>query len=117
MEERTSRFVKQSGREKCGPNTDTDAAMSGSRLNVDIIFIGHNVTSFEERMELPKKSMAAFYKRKTSNTEHIVLRSTAARVVDMSTSLIKSFADLEGVQYSTGTAHLSGCTTMYIISR
>jgi hypothetical protein len=68
-------------------------------------------------MELLKKSMAAFYKSETPNMEYIVLYRTAARVVDMSTRLIKSFADLAGVQYSTGTAHLSGCTTMYIISR
>jgi len=97
LEERTSRLVKRSVWEKCGPNMDTDAAMSGTRRNVDIIFIDHNATSFEKLMELPKKPMAAFYKRETPNIEYIVLHSTAVRVVDMSTGLIKSFVDLEGV--------------------
>ncbi|KAN0099942.1 hypothetical protein V8E51_013717 [Hyaloscypha variabilis] len=59
LEERTSRLVKRSVWEKCGPNMDTDAAMSGTRRNVDIIFIDHNATSFEKLMELPKKPMAA----------------------------------------------------------
>jgi hypothetical protein len=56
-------------------------------------------------MELPNKSMAAFYKRETPNVEYIVPHTTTARAADMSTGRIKSFADLEGAQYSTGGWH------------
>ncbi len=77
----------------------------------------NNATEFEKRMLLPVKSMGFFYSRSFPYMKPIVL-DTPDSVGDMSTSVIQEFSKLKpNEEFSTGTAGLKGCTTLYIISR
>ncbi|KAL3429545.1 hypothetical protein BDV09DRAFT_190039 [Aspergillus tetrazonus] len=73
----------------------------------------------DKRMELPDHDIGAFYGKELPRlSEPIVPHDTAPIPEDMSTAVMKTFSSLgRRKQYSTGVAHLSGCTTMYIISR
>lgn len=70
-------------------------------------------------MELPDHDIGVFYGNELPRVaEPIVPHESAPSAEDMSTGVMKTFSSLgRRKQYSTGTAHLSGCTTMYIISR
>ncbi|KAH9215905.1 hypothetical protein DL95DRAFT_408121 [Leptodontidium sp. 2 PMI_412] len=57
----------------------------------------YNGTAVDKRMEIPKRKMGAFFKREMPRWAPIVPHESANN--------------------STGTAHLKGCTTIYIISR
>ncbi|KAH8657851.1 hypothetical protein BX600DRAFT_439034 [Xylariales sp. PMI_506] len=117
MEERVSQLVKRS-KPKCGPNLASNPTR-GRDLGFDIIEIYCNVSDLEKRMELLKRSVGAFYRREIPRwTEAIVPHEEAEHAEEMSTAIMKSFSSLAiNEQYSTGVQHLSGCTTMFIISR
>ncbi|KAF5856417.1 hypothetical protein ETB97_007414 [Aspergillus alliaceus] len=70
-------------------------------------------------MELPDGDIGVFYRKELPHlTEPIVPHEEAPTAEKMSTGVMKTFSSVKRrQQYSTGTAHLSGCTTMYIISR
>jgi hypothetical protein len=92
-------------------------------VSFDIIELSRNVSSdpheLAKRMELPKRSIGAFYRRELPlMSEPIVPDYETAYAPEMSTAVIKKFSSLgPGEQFSTGVSGLSGCTTMYIISR
>jgi hypothetical protein len=75
-------------------------------------------------MQLPDENMGVFYNKELPRvTEPIVPddhngHEDIETAADMSTAVIKRFASIQRrKQYSTGTDGLSGCTTLYIISR
>ena len=119
------RLVKRS-RSKCGPKLATTGATSQvqqSAASFDIIELSRNVSSdpneVAKRMELPKRSIGAFYRREMPlMPEPIVPEFETAYAPEMSTAILKTFASLgPGEQFSTGVSHLAGCTTLYLISR
>ncbi|KAL3473269.1 hypothetical protein BJX99DRAFT_200329 [Aspergillus californicus] len=90
-------------------------------IKLGIIQLECNATALRKQMELPDEDMGVFYNKELPRvTERIVPDNhddldTAA---DMSTAVIKRFTSIQKrKQYSTGTDGLSGCTTLYIISR
>ncbi|KAE8410469.1 hypothetical protein BDV36DRAFT_302730 [Aspergillus pseudocaelatus] len=123
LEKRISHLVKRS-RPKCGPKlalADTVSLSTSNSRNVSVGFIRfeRNTTALQKRMELPGDSLGKFYQKELPHlTEPIVPHEEAPTAEDMSTGVMKAFSSVRRrQQYSTGTAHLSGCTTMYIISR
>ncbi|KAE8151546.1 hypothetical protein BDV25DRAFT_138782 [Aspergillus avenaceus] len=119
LEERSSHLVKRS-RSKCGPNIDTSS--SSEKRSVGYIRFERNVSiPLEKRMELPKRTMGAFYRRELPKmTEAVVPHEEADIATDMSTAVLTSFDDLQldpHEEYSTGAQHISGCTMLYLISR
>ncbi|KAJ5423594.1 hypothetical protein N7491_008810 [Penicillium cf. griseofulvum] len=123
-----SNLVKRS-RSKCGPNLASAATaadivnLSARNVSLGYIRLERNGTSRAahrvKRMELPNESMGVFFEYEIPNlSEPIVPHEEAETPEDMSTGVFKKFSTLRArEQYSTGTQHISGCTTMYIISR
>ncbi|KAL4805131.1 hypothetical protein BDV18DRAFT_161528 [Aspergillus unguis] len=139
LEERTPHLAKRS-RSKCGPNlalaNTARPSESTTSRNVTLGFIRFerngtaagsppsssnkiNVSRLGKRMELPDKDLGVFYGYELPHvTELIVPDEDRETAEDMSTAVMKTFSSLgRRQQYSTGTAGLCGCTTMYIISR
>ncbi|KAL4907227.1 hypothetical protein BDW74DRAFT_176008 [Aspergillus multicolor] len=129
LEERTPHLAKRS-RPKCGPklaSADTASLSASSWRNASLGFIRFERNStagaslpahLKKRMELPDNNMGIFYQHQLPHlSEPIVPHEQAEEAEDMSTAVMKTFGSLgRREQYSTGTAHLCGCTTMYIIS-
>ncbi|KAE8309983.1 hypothetical protein BDV41DRAFT_590693 [Aspergillus transmontanensis] len=122
LEKRISHLVKRS-RPKCGPKlalaeTVRLSASNSSNVSVGFIRFERNTTALQKRMELPDDNIGEFYGRELPHlTELIVPHEEAPTAEEMSTGVMKTFSSVKRrQQYSTGTAHLSGCTTMYIIS-
>ncbi|RMJ20767.1 hypothetical protein PHISP_08363 [Aspergillus sp. HF37] len=100
----------------------TFAAYVSEPRNASLGFIRfeRNATAgLGKRMELPLHDIGVFYENELPRvTEPIVPHEEAPSAADMSTAVMKTFGSVKRrQQYSTGTAHLSGCTTMYLISR
>lgn len=117
-------LVKRS-RSKCGPKL-ASAATAADTVNLSArgyIRLERNGTSRAahpmKRMELPNEGMARFFEIEIPIlSEAIVPHEEAETPEDMSTGVFKEFSTLTTrEQYSTGAQHISGCTTMYIISR
>ncbi|KAE8371193.1 hypothetical protein BDV26DRAFT_286978 [Aspergillus bertholletiae] len=108
----------------CGPKlalADTVRLSTSNSRNVSVGFIRfeRNTTALQKRMELPDDNIGDFYGKELPHlTEPIVPHEEVPTAEEMSTGVMKTFSSVKRrQQYSTGTAHLSGCTTMYIISR
>ncbi|KAJ5771519.1 uncharacterized protein N7511_003570 [Penicillium nucicola] len=115
LEGDVSHLVKRGSREKCGPKlADSD----NTKRSVGFILFERNVTTLDKRMELPKRSMGLFYDKEFVRlTERVVPHDSASRAEYMSTGVMTTFASLpQDKVYSNG-GQLSGCTTLYVISR
>ena len=115
LEKRSFALVKRS-RSKCAPSIGTFLSKRSYDHLMSIDERKH-AADFEKRMLLPAISMGYFYSRSFPDMKPIV-PDTPDNVGDMSTSVIQAFSDLQAnEEFSTGTAGLKGCTTLYIISR
>jgi hypothetical protein len=111
--EHSSRLVKRGTREKCGPTL-----ADSTKRNVGFIRFERNVTALDKRMILTKRKLGLFYDNEfVKLTDQIVPHESGRKAEDMSTGVMKVFANLpQDKEYSNG-GQLSGCTTLYVISR
>ncbi|KAH7398115.1 hypothetical protein BKA64DRAFT_745633 [Cadophora sp. MPI-SDFR-AT-0126] len=117
----TAQLLKREGRSACAPTFSGVEARD--MRNEELVLIQRNVSAFAKRMELPGARMGFFYRDEIPGWTPIVPHESAAVAQDMSTATMQEFSKLKPAtekeaaeQYSTGTAELKGCTTMYIIS-
>jgi hypothetical protein len=89
-----------------------------TKRSVGFIRFERNVTALDKRMTLPKRKLGLFYDNEfVKLTDQIVPHQTGRKAEDMSTGVMKAFANLpQDKEYSNG-GQLSGCTTLYVISR
>ncbi|KAJ6039688.1 hypothetical protein N7444_008593 [Penicillium canescens] len=98
LETNTSSIVKRSGRPVCGPNL---APENTSKRSVGFIYFDRNVTALTSACD-----------------KKLIPRDKASVSQYLSNAWPAQWSRLRaGLQWSTGTDGLSGCTTLYIISR
>lgn len=118
LEHRAGHLLKRSGT-KCGPKLGNSPTSRVQSANFATIEIQRNGSQLDSRMKLPKVSMGYFYHSELAVTSEEIVPEIETHYADeMSTAVIKSFADvIAPKQWSGGMQGLSGCTSLYIISR
>ncbi|KAL4968144.1 uncharacterized protein BDV14DRAFT_197371 [Aspergillus stella-maris] len=115
----TPLHLAKRSRPKCGPSLASNDSKAAS--NVGFIRFECNSTSLQKRMTLPDGDIGNLNDKALPNlTEAIVPDGyfSAPTTADLSTAVMKKFGSVgRRKKYSTGTSGLSGCTTMYVISR